>query len=189
MERRKTPAADGSAGRCIILTPAGQPVPAALVRALGRRHLAATVVTEGPAVLANLAYAPATAVIAMAPDQIPQSEQLARALRMYHPAVRCWQLINSDTGPRLAHWPEPNEPADHPPAPAATRVNGAAKPAVQPSDLAASANGAGSGGQASAQPGATFEPATVTEAELAALLPPSVGHSSAEGSGEQSTTP
>lgn len=77
------------AGRCVVLAEPQGPAPA-LLEGLSRRGMSAAVVADAPAVMVELARAPAAAVILTTTPSDPELADLLQALRMYHPSTGCW---------------------------------------------------------------------------------------------------
>ena len=105
MEVRETPTRPGEGRRekpaCLLVVPTGATVPAALIRALGRYRLDATLVTDGPGALAALGTHSFKVLIMVAPDRLAGYDAMLRAIGRYYPRTAVWRLVETDGGPRL----------------------------------------------------------------------------------------
>lgn len=87
-----------STRRCVVLASALGGVPGALLRSMGRRGLAMTVVTDAASAMLEVVQQPVTAMVVVRPDDQPGIAQLVAAVRNYCPSTSLWQFEPDASG-------------------------------------------------------------------------------------------
>ena len=87
--------------RAVVLVPPGGTPPAVLLGALGRKGFSCCIVTDVPAVMAELASQPALAVVVCEPQRQQGVRDLAQALAVYFPDTLRWGYRSQGRGPSL----------------------------------------------------------------------------------------
>ena len=96
---RSSPA--DAASRVVVLSPPHGSTPAVLLSALGKKGLSCSVVSDSPAVVAELAAQPAKAVVVCDPQERRSVGDLVHALAVYFPGTLRWGYRSDREGPHL----------------------------------------------------------------------------------------
>ncbi len=92
--------------RCVVLVPAGRPLPAPLLAGLKKRGMAVRIAGDAPAVMAELAlhsgggggFGGGAVVIIHQPQELPAAQELRRAIVKHYPASVIWQSVSDIAG-------------------------------------------------------------------------------------------
>ena len=111
-QRPTSSAANGSTASCLLLVPRGCAAPPGLLDGLRQRGAKLREVTDGPAVMVELARRRFTAVIVIEPQVVVDIEALTEAVGRYHPKAAMWAYDHrSRPALRPLRSPETPEPA------------------------------------------------------------------------------
>lgn len=89
------------ASRVVVLSPPHGSTPAVLLSALGKKGLSCSIVSDPPAVVAELAAQPAKALVVCDPQRRRSVGDLSHALAVYFPRTLRWGYRSDRDGPHL----------------------------------------------------------------------------------------